>query len=281
MNQNQMIHQVTTLSVFAGIALFTACASNNGTSVGSAGNANLGGAAGTGGAVSTGGTAAISMEGSATEGTDSANDSGTDPNCVSNDALFCAANLLGFPFVRVAIKSSDYCSYLGTTCSGVIAPAGETSVYMSQPKAGTLCLTGTVSQDGYALLALEVAEKTLDRKKILQPFDAFKRGITQLTLTIDSPPAQGVDLALNMVQKLECPARSIDCFYPPNFDFKTITTPGTITAALANFKTGDSSQVLDTSVLHSFVLQVNGAGNFNFCVHDFKFLDANNNVVSP
>jgi hypothetical protein len=138
-----------------------------------------------------------------------------------------------------------------------------------------------VSAGGWALLALEVAEKTLDRTKILQPFDAKSRGITQLTVIIDSPPSQGVDLQVNMVQKLDCPANSLDCFYPPNFDFKTITAPGQVTAALASFKPIAASQVLDLSVLHSFVFQVFGAGTYNFCIHDLQFLDANNNVVNP
>ena len=273
MKQHQMTQRVTTLLVLTSLGLLAACSSDNG-KAGASGvdaAAGTGGAKGSGGAANAGGIAA-SLGGS---------DAGPDPNCVTDDAHICAADLNGFPFVRIAIEYSDYCSYLGTSCAGVIAPPGETSVDISQPKAGTLCLTGTVSPGGWALLALEVAEKTLDRKKILEPFDALRRGITQLTMTIDSPPTQGVDLQANMIKQLDCPTSSFDCFYPPNFDFETITVPGQVTAALADFKSADPSQVLNTSVLHSFLFQTFGAGDFNFCVHDFNFLDAQGNVVLP
>jgi hypothetical protein len=260
-----MIKRVTLL--LAGLGLLTACGSDGNKSVVTTDASHTGGATGTGGTTDTGGSS------------NTANDTATDPNCASNEALICAADLTGFPFVRVALKGSDYCRYVGN-CTGV-PPTGETTVSITQPKAGTLCLAGTVSPDGWALLALEVAEKTLDRKKILQPFDATSHGITQVTMTIDPPPAQGLDLQLNMVQKLECPSSPADCFYPPNFDFKTITAPSTVTAVLSDFKATDSSQVLDSSVLHSFLLQVNGAGPFDFCIHDFAFLDASNNVVTP
>jgi hypothetical protein len=54
-----------------------------------------------------------------------------------------------------------------------------------------------------------------------------------------------------------------------------------VIAAFADFKSlDDPSQTLDTSLLDSVFLQVD-SGAFDFCIHDFNFLDRAGNPVRP
>ena len=149
------------------------------------------------------------------------------------------------------------------------------------PGGGTLCLSGMTKPGGFAVLALEFPRKNADETKVLEPFDATARGITQVALTVDSPPAQGVALLANAITHTTCPANPLDCQYPPNFKFTTITAAGPVTAPFADFKSlDDPSETLDPSLLDSVFLQVD-SGEFDFCIHDFDFLDAAGNPVRP
>jgi hypothetical protein len=92
------------------------------------------------------------------------------------------------------------------------------------------------------------------------------------------------------VTATECPASPGDCF-TQGFDLRTetstgmlasFTTPGPELAPFINFEQTDPgvSQPFDTSALHHLEFIV-GQGDFNFCVHDFKFLDAAGAEVKP
>jgi len=201
-----------------------------------------------------------------------------DPGCVSKESYLCAKDLAGFPFAQDAAMVSDFCGGLqgcGTP------PAGATVMTMTHPDVGTLCLSGSIKPGGFAVLGLEFPKKNADETRVLEAFDATAHGITQVALSVDSPPAQGADLLANAITHTTCPANPLDCQYPPNFKFTTITAAGPVTAPFADFKSlDDPSQTLDPSLLDSIFLQV-GSGDFDFCIHDFNFLDAAGNPVRP
>jgi hypothetical protein len=200
-------------------------------------------------------------------------------SCVSRDEFLCGQDLAGFPFVTDALMASDQCG--GLACAGLTPPDGTTSVTMSYPEPGKLCLSGRVSSSGFGVLALEFALKNRDGTKIVAPFDAAARGITQVTLAIDSPPSQGLALQAHMITHRECPVGPLDCFYPPNFKYMDITAAGPVSAPLADFKSDDDPTVtIDPTVLNDVFLQVS-SGSVDFCIHDFNFLDAAGNAVRP
>jgi hypothetical protein len=201
------------------------------------------------------------------------------PDCVSNDSALCAEDLAAFPFARTAAVISDYCGIL--QCSGATPPAGATTMTMTHPEAGKLCMSGSIKPGGFALIGLEFAAKNRDETKVLKPFDAAALGITQVALTIDSPPTQGVDLLANAITHNECAANPVDCEYPPNFKFMTVSAPGPVVAPFAAFKSlDDPAETIDPSVLNAVFLQVY-SGAFDFCFHDFALLDAAGAAVRP
>jgi hypothetical protein len=67
------------------------------------------------------------------------------------------------------------------------------------------------------------------------------------------------------------------------FTLPRITEPGTTTVLLADFLQGDAAspnQVLDTSSLSHIGFTIEAAA-YDFCVSEFKFLDANGDEVEP
>ena len=256
--------------VSAILVVTTACASDSGNSVGTGGASNMGGA-GTGGASNTGGTAGTSST------TVAIDDPCTAGPCVP----------IGFPFVTRALAISDTC---GSNCpvSAADTPVGETTSTLSQPEPGKLCLSGVVSPGGWAQIGLLFAVKSQDRTEILKKFDASVLGITQVVFTIDSPPSGGVSVDAAITTAMSCPGDPFGCF---TYGFNLMTapgssvpanfaTPGPVVAPFANFIQTVGTHSFDASALEHIVFSV-GMGNYNFCIHDFKFLDANNNVVSP
>jgi hypothetical protein len=202
-----------------------------------------------------------------------------DPGCVSTEGYVCAKDLAGFPFAQDAALVSDFCSNYRQGCG--TPPAGATVMTMTHPDVGTLCVSGSIKPGGFAVMGLEFPRKNADETMVLEPFDATAHGITQVALTVDSPPAQGADLLANAITHTTCPANPLDCQYPPNFKFTTITAAGPVTAPFAGFKSlDDPSETLDPSLLAAIFLQV-GSGDFDFCIHDFNFLDAAGNPVRP
>jgi hypothetical protein len=219
----------------------------------------------------------------ATPGSDAASVS-----CVDQVGLLCQPS--GFPFVTIAGATSDACtgSRLGECAK---PPLSATTTSLTQPETGKLCLSGTVAaNDGYAKIVIIFTTFNLERTKILKVFNADALGITQAAFTIDSPPSGGVTIDAAVVTATECPASPGDCF-TQGFDLRTetstgmlasFTTPGPELAPFINFEQTDPSvsRPFDTSALHHLEFIV-GQGDFNFCVHDFKFLDAAGAEVKP
>jgi hypothetical protein len=135
-------------------------------------------------------------------------------------------------------------------------------------------------------MGLTFALKNQDRTEILKNFDAKALGITQAAFTIDSPPSGGVGASAAVTTATSCPSNPSDCV-ALGFDLMTAegssvpadyTTPGQVIAPFANFTQTVGTQRFDTSALDHLVFSV-GSGSYNFCVHDFKFLDAQGNEV--
>jgi hypothetical protein len=130
----------------------------------------------------------------------------------------------------------------------------------------------------------------LERTKVLKVFNADALGITQVAFTIDSPPSGGVTIDAAVVTALDCPSGPGDCF-TQGFDLMTPTRtgalasfaePGPEVAPFANFRqTGTGvSQTFDTSALHHLEFIV-AKGDYAFCIHDLRFLDAAGSEVNP
>ena len=269
---HRTIHNVLpSLSLLAALGLQAACASDSRNS------------AGTGGSPGVGGTAVGGSGGMAVVGASS------DP-CSSGR---CAPSR--FPFVNTAIASSDTC---GSNCPLLVVdtPVGKTTATLSQPEEGTLCLSGMVSPDGWAALGLVFAvwavgdqartDMNEPRTEILKKFNADALGITQVSFTIDSPPGGGVSVSAAITTATSCPDGASGCV---TTGFDLMSGPGSsvpvnytarapVIAPFANFKQTVGMQRFDTRALQHLVFGV-GSGSYNFCIHDFKFLDAQGNEV--
>jgi hypothetical protein len=194
----------------------------------------------------------------------------------------------GFPFVTLAGASSDACAgaRLGT-CQD--PPLSSTTAVLTTPEPGKLCLSGTAAPgDGWAKVVFVFTTFNLERTKVLKVFDAEALGISQVAFTLDSPPSVGVTMSATVVTATDCPNSPGDCF-SQGYDLVTapssaiparFTMPGPQVVPLADFQQAlrGVSQSVDTSALHHLELVV-GSGAYDFCIHDFKFLDATGHEV--
>lgn len=181
----------------------------------------------------------------------------------------------GFPFAVAAFAHSNTCRGV---CPGT-APAG-TTFRLTQPQAGTLCLSGTNPTDttalalGYTVFSTDMPSPISE--KVWSRFNADVKGITQVKFSIDTPPPAGLIVGADTIHSDLC--QMLDCI---TFGFTLptpITASGTTTAALADF-TITPPQIFDTRSLDGIDFEV-PAGAFDFCVHDFQFLDAAGNAVT-
>ena len=214
--------------------------------------------------------------------------SSEDPNCVNQEGFICHPS--GIPFAEVAGAASDLCGGYDVCPLAANPPAGSTTATLTQPQAGKVCLSGTVATNGWAQLVLQFAVFNKEFTNIVKTFDADARGITQAAFTVDSPPSGGVAVSAAVTTKLDCPASGFDCF-TYGFDLMTaplsnipltITQPGPQVAPFVDFQQTRSgvSQTFDTSALQHIVFGV-AMGDYDFCLRDFKFLDAAGNEVKP
>jgi hypothetical protein len=206
------------------------------------------------------------------------------PTCASGKAWsvidgICAPS--GFPFVQDAFAHSNLCSGVCPT-----TPAG-TTIHLSQPADGTLCLSGSnpnAGDDTGILLSFTMfasAGLTATHATVLKMFNADVLGITQVRFTIDRPPPAGVSVSADTLHSTEC--NNNDCI---TWGFKLAspitasgTTSVTATASFTDF-IPTPPQTFDTRALDAISFDV-GQGDFDFCVRDFQFLDASGAVTSP
>jgi len=189
-----------------------------------------------------------------------------------------------------AIAASDYClDAVGRGCpTNSIPPEGATTAHLSQPQPGKLCLAGTLAEGGgLAVLRLTFSALNEDQTRVTKTFDADARGITQMTFSIDSPPpGPGLGVAALITTSLEITPgqRNVNGFRlmtPPFLDEMRIRETGPVLAPFADFRPANSP-TFDTTALDTIGIFVGDAGlDYDFCIHDFKFLDAAGNEVTP
>lgn len=200
---------------------------------------------------------------------------------------------VGFPFVVKAGAATDVCGAPASSCAaGRNPPPGATIAILSQPEVGKVCLKGAVSLAGYAFVVLIFTEYDEGETKVLKTFDAEALGITQAAFTVDSPPSGGVTVIGAVVSQLDCAgsANGTACrttgfglmTAPLSQMMKTITEAGPQVAPFANFAqtVPGRSATFDTTALDSFAFFV-GPGAYEFCLRDFKLLNAAGLEVTP
>lgn len=208
------------------------------------------------------------------------------------DGLICppggSSFLPGFPFVAAAGAVSDSCNGLVAECPN--PPVGTTTANLTQPKSpksGTICLSGTVEAGGWAGLVLPVSTVSPDGSQFLTTLDAAARGITQFSATIDSPLTGGVTVSATTVPPppVDCPNAS--CFVnfklvtaPGSGTQMTFTQPGPVSAPFTGFERSPAT-TFDTTSVEGVGFGPAGAGDYSFCISDFKFLDAAGTEVKP
>lgn len=197
-------------------------------------------------------------------------------NC-GKDGFICDPP--GFPFAQTVLAVSDLCDGPIVSCSmGSNPPPASTTAHLTQPTAGQVCMSGTVAPGGWALLAVVFSTASNDGMRIERTFDATKLGITQVAFTMDSPLTGGVGVGAitTPVGPVDCPNAS--CF--TSFDYATFTQPGAEVAPFTDFVPQDGgTEVFDTTALQLVQFVTSGAGDYAFCISDFKFLDAAGNEV--
>ena len=238
----------------------------------------MGGAGGTGGAAGTGDMAGAGGAGSPV----------VYPSCASGapwtviDGV-CAPS--GFPFVQYAFPHSNLC---GAAFACPTTPSG-TTIRMSQPAAGTLCVSGTDPSAGdstgiiLGFPAFAAEGLTATYQKVFTRFNADLLGITQFRFTIDRPPPAGVSVWANSLTSDVCIPPS-GCFSVASTLPNPLVATGTATSVTSTVPFADlvanPPAALESRSLASISFDV-GQGDFDFCVRDFQFLDASGAVVAP
>ena len=197
------------------------------------------------------------------------------PDCVSGENTACLPS--GFPFATFAFAHSYACNGI---CPAV-SPAGPWTILFSQPQPGTLCMSGTdpdLKGTGLDLIFTVLGELSPGHLMVLKRFNADLPRITQLRFTVDSPPSAGLSISADTLHSDVCERTSCITwnFALPN----RITAAGSSTTApLVDF-VNNPPQTFDTRALDAIGFDV-GPGDFDFCVHDFHFLNAAGVEVLP
>ena len=197
------------------------------------------------------------------------------PSCQDRDGLVC--NPPGFRFVVSAVAVSDYCFTTPenpASCPATtIPPTGSTTARLTEATTGKLCMAGTVASDGFAVLALRFFDSRNPDGTFVTKFHPVAAGITAIEATIDSPPSGGLTLSRIggfHVERASNPGVPV-----------VVTMPGSLMVPLSGFVSDDSPPVtLAPDDVQTLGFNV-PAGNYEFCVHDFKFLNAASHQVTP
>jgi len=292
-----MNRRFSTLVVLCSIGLTAACESDGSADTDDAhgGTAGLGGT-GTVGSAGTGGSAgsgAGSGSGGGGFGGGAAGTAGTVgpsggasgelmlpfdfPECLDGPWEGISCTPRDFPFVRFVFVTADWC--FGDSCHEE-PPPGGTTVQMTQPEAGVLCLSGTVTgEDGWANISLNFPVFTQADAagdfKVLEMLNTEALGITQMKFTIDRIPAGGLTLEAATFHSDFCG----DCLTFGFVQPELVTGSGTATVSLADFYS-PAGDAFDARALAAVFFTAK-TGAYDFCLRDFGFLDAHGDEVVP
>lgn len=167
---------------------------------------------------------------------------------------------------------------------------GTSTMLLTSPAAGQICMSGTAADAGpdYALwgagIGLQLAATEDEGKTVTSAFDAEALGITQFSFSITGVPLTGIRVGMTIV------GEGADYEENPFInkggaggDVKSDSTYTMALADLAQPEWGLADAVFDPSSLHSLQFQVvtvpNAATEYDFCVSDIQFLDADGAVV--
>jgi hypothetical protein len=263
-----MPQHLSLIALLGTSTLIAACGSDP-VATGNAGAKGTGGTAGAGGVADTDAAAN-------TDGTSDAGVAGTVAlmNCVSGENGVCHPT--GFAFVTAAFPVTDWCA--GAACLAP-TPAGQHAIHLSQPEEGTLCLSGTVLPGTtFGALNIIFVVTSRDGTVVLKTFNAKGLNITKVAFTIDRLPAGGLSVNTGTIVKREC----VDGLLPNcimfGFELPVITAAGPQLAPFTDFSPS-SGVIFDGSSISHIGFTVSGPGDYDFCVRDFRFLNANNVVV--
>jgi hypothetical protein len=189
---------------------------------------------------------------------------------------FCAP--LGFPFVGATFPISEMCG------------AADCVPILTQPEPGTLCLSGPAPEAGVDnRLLLPHFPLILDMGPGRPPgtqLDAPALGIAQVKFTFKSKSLPPGGILVNGGINLP-PGKVIDGQIPPNLAFGFYLPPivedGPTLWSLDDFVQYNRASEYQTFDPHKIGSINFGAGDgpYDFCVSDFKFLDANGDEVMP
>lgn len=169
-----------------------------------------------------------------------------------------------------------------------------TTATLDNPAPGKLCMRGVLANGGNdganwgAIMGLNFFSWNQDQTAVLGKLDAQSLGIVQVQFTLESPPAIGVGVGLNMVTHTECPESTAYCSEGGRlrlmsgdspFAYKTSGVKGPLPLSAFTQPPWDNSTLaLDTSRLYSisFIVGTNPGEplDYDFCISELKWLDA-------
>jgi hypothetical protein len=196
----------------------------------------------------------------------------------------------GVAAVQFAAVRSDACAESAVSARDCPDAASDTTVKLNQPEDGKLCMKGNaVSPSGWAWLIMGVGTFNKDGSAATSVLDAKKLGATELRFTLENPPADGLTLLAATVHSYECgSAGPPGCLGegfglmsgPRSNQRRILTEAGEQQAPFKDFSRSDPYDPFNIEALHGFIFEI-PPGDYDFCVSDFHFVDADGHDVDP
>ena len=196
----------------------------------------------------------------------------------------------GVAGVQWAGVRSDACANSAVSQRNCPDAASDTTVTLSQPENGKLCMKGTaVDPSGWAWLIIGVGTWNERLTAATSVLDAKKLGATELRFTLENPPADGLSLFAATVHAYDCgnagpPGCLGEGFAlmtgPRSNQTKSLAESGEQSAPFKDFSRSDPYDPFNVEALHDFIFEIS-PGDYDFCVSDFHFVDAEGHDVSP
>jgi hypothetical protein len=211
------------------------------------------------------------------------------PYCADEkDALICKP--AGVAGVEVAGVRSDACADSKVSQRNCPDASSETTVTLSQPEDGKLCMKGTAADpNGWVWLIMGVGSWNKQLTAVTSVLDAKKLGATGLSFTLENPPADGLTLLAGTAHGHDCgsagPPGCLGEGYvlmtgPRSNQFRSLMESGEQQAPFKDFSRSDPYDPFDIEQLHDFIFEI-PPGDYDFCVSDFHFVDAKGHDVGP